>query len=78
MTEKRHAADIPGRVAADQIDGNSPKPESQSQSPHKVYRIGLYGRPSSGKTCMLAALGFMGLNNIHRMNKDFIWGKIFG
>ena len=30
------------------------EPNSDSQ---KIYRIGLYGRPSAGKTCMLAALG---------------------
>jgi|GEM_PF-3098295 len=32
---------------------------TQSQSPSlspKIYRIGLYGRPSAGKTCLLAAL----------------------
>jgi len=31
------------------------KPNSESSQ--KVYRIGLYGRPSAGKTCMLAAMG---------------------
>jgi len=31
--------------------------EPNPESSQKVYRIGLYGRPSAGKTCMLAALG---------------------